>query len=261
MDRVFSRIYELLASGAGLDLEVCGRVQLEQVIDGRFRALGIAEPVAYLNYLAGNEGELQILTEELTVSETWFFRDRTPFELLAGEAQTLRRKVRVLSAPCATGEEAYSIAMSLTLHSVQEFEIDAYDINGRSIEHARAGVYSQHSFREKEPQIRDVFFTPRDGGWQISGKLQERTIFSQGNLCSDDIYSRMPEYDFIFCRNLMIYLLPEAREKLLANMAGRLRPGGLLFTGHSELIKAQSEELVDCGVRGAFALRRRGGDA
>ncbi len=256
MRKIIGPLHELLAQRTGLNIKVCAEAQIDSVLRQRMKCLEIGDSGDYLKNICQNSEELQELVEELTVSETWFFRDRLPFELLAEEAQKKRGEIRILSAPCATGEEPYSIAMALILKSIRDFQIDAIDISARAIEQAESGVYTHHSFREDNKEIRDIFFTQKKNNWQISDSVRSKVHFSQGNLCAQNSYAVMPEYDFIFCRNLMIYLLPQARERLLKNLCNHLRPGGLLFTGHSELLSAQNNNLHDCGVRGTFALRK-----
>lgn len=252
---------DYLRERIGLEPESLGARQVCSALKVRMNACACTEEGAYRLRLVGDAGERERLAAELSVTETWFFRDIEPFVLLAEEAARLGRPPRVLCAPCASGEEAYSAAIALRLRQIGDFWVDAIDLHPGAIALAQSGVYGAHSFRENGPGLPELgraFFEPVCGGHVVCRALREKVRFLQGDLLAPLVLAQLPEYDFIFCRNLLIYLTPVARARLLGALLARLRPQGLLFTGHAELSGAQQPGLMPVDRKGAFALRKLG---
>ena len=254
MRDITGEISALLERQTGLDAPVPGPEHSRRAVDGRRHELGLS-PALYAARLQQDAEEGQALTDLVTVTETWFFRDLIPFELLAREALSLRRAPKVLCAPCSSGEEAYSAAIYLHEAGLMEFDIHGIDICRPALERAREGRYSRHSFRENAPPFCARYFRD-EGDFRIAEELKRNVVFKQGNLLERQTLAALPEFDFIFCRNMLIYLTPAARLTVLQNLLERLRPGGLLFTGHSEISCALCPGLSPTGVRGSFSLRR-----
>ena len=148
------KIAELLEQTIGLNISSIGDSSFQRVLSIRMRALGIGDAKAYYDKLTVSFGELRKLVEEVTVPETWFFRDQEPFiflteHILDSEKSHARSTYRILSLPCSTGEEPYSIAMTLLEAGLNplNFFIDAVDVSERVLTKARKGVYGRNSFR------------------------------------------------------------------------------------------------------------------
>ncbi|WP_044531682.1 CheR family methyltransferase, partial [Herbaspirillum sp. B65] len=164
--KTLPHIADLLKAAMGLDMATVGSSLIERVVRERMAALEITDDSLYLAVLQTSETELQALIESAVVPETWFFRDR---EAIFATARLARQRlaeqpavpVRILSLPCSTGEEPYSLAMALQEEGVAptQFVIDAYDIRTRSLEIAAAGVYGRNSFRGQDLGFRDRHFT------------------------------------------------------------------------------------------------------
>jgi chemotaxis protein methyltransferase WspC len=186
------------------------------------------------------------------VPETWFFRDGAAFAALARRAAERvacapGRVIRVLSAPCSTGEEPYSAAMALLDAGLDpaSFAIDALDLSARAIEHARAGCYGRNAFRGTQTAFRTRFFTPTADGWLLDEQVRSRVQFRQANLmeaCADTGV----RYDFVFCRNVLIYFDRDAQDRAIRQLASRLADDGMLFVGPAETGVA-----MRCGMRSA----------
>jgi chemotaxis protein methyltransferase WspC len=179
--------------------------------------------------------------EAIAVPETWFFRDGEPFVYLAAwaasaaSAASAKRPLRLLSAPCSTGEEPYSMAIALSEAGLapNEFQIDAVDVSTAAIESARRAVYGKASFRQQQPGFVERYFDAAEAGLALRRDIVRLVNFRQMNLLEPDELNGL--YDVIFCRNLLIYLDPDARRRVVGTLERLLSPCGILVTGPSEL--------------------------
>jgi len=258
---------ELLARVMGLDADTIGGNCIARAVDRLMAEAGILDPEIYCDRLKSSQTELEKLIEELVVAETWFFRDQEPFACLRDFVKTewlprrLGRPLRVLSAPCSTGEEPYSIAITLLDSGLapESFIIDAVDISGRALERARHAVYRRSSFRGPSAEVeawRDRHFMPVPDGLQLRPEIRDLVRFSRDNLLHATFVAGRTPYDVIFCKNLIIYLHDDARQRLLANLKRLLQPDGILFTGHVELLLCQQAGFAPVNYTRAFACRK-----
>jgi chemotaxis protein methyltransferase WspC len=220
----------------------------------------------YWQLLRGSTGELQELIEEVVVPETWFFRDREAFVTLvrlvteewlpAPSASTLR----LLSVPCSTGEEPYSMAMVLLDggFSPQQLRVDAVDISGRALACATRGVYGLNSFRGANLEFRERYFQRTASGYALEEWLRGIVTFRQSNLLSPDSSFRQEQYDVIFCRNLLIYFDRSTQEQVMKTLAHLLKPSGFLFVGPAEAFLASRSGFTSVNQAMCFAFRRTG---
>lgn len=220
---------------------------IEQSIDRRMQKCGIDTPRDYLRIVQSSPEEQAALIDEITVCETWFFREFKAFSLLQKFAlqrlKTLRgrRPLRIASMPCSTGEEPYSIAITLLNAGVdsQHFAIDAIDINRDAVEAARRGRYQRLSFRGTIPDFLQHYFTKDTQKsiqeFHLCDLIKKTVRFHLANLLSpgDDFLAH--QYDIVFCRNFLIYLDPCARKRLVANLKRALAPEAVLVVGHCEV--------------------------
>ncbi|MEM5387712.1 CheR family methyltransferase [Paraburkholderia phymatum] len=221
-----------------------------------------ADIEAYWQQLTMSADERQALIEALVVPETWFYRDREAYVALVRLAnERLARDpmhvLRVLSLPCSTGEEPYTIAMTLFDDGIGEnrFTIDAFDISTRVIEHARAGIYGRNSFRGHPLAYRDRHFAALKDGWQLNGRVRQTVRFSQANLFELPAIAQAP-YDFIFCRNVLIYFDREARDRAIRLLDANLADGGTIFVGPAETGLLMRHAMTSARIPLAFAFRR-----
>jgi chemotaxis protein methyltransferase WspC len=222
---------------------------------------------AYWQLLNASPDERQALVEALVVTETWFFRDREAFvglARLANERLVLEpaRVLRVLSAPCSTGEEPYSIAMALLDAGIgaARFTVDALDISARAIELARKAVYGHNSFRGHALEFRERHFSATTGGWLLNERVQQRVRFAQANLLEPP-HDADARYDFIFCRNVLIYFHREAQDCVIGLLNAQLADGGTIFFGPAEAGLMMRHAMTSARIPLAFAFQRaRPGD-
>jgi chemotaxis protein methyltransferase WspC len=256
-----ARIEALLARTIGLNRASIGLRSFERAIEERMVACGDADPGAFADRLENSSEELQALVEEIVVPETWFFRDEQPFRFLArwvASRSGLGRVFRVLSIPCSTGEEPYSIAMTLIDRGLPaaSFSIDAVDVSRRSLARAREGRYGRRSFRGSDLGFRARHLSPDGDQYRVSGAIRKQVRFLQGNLVDARLLVHAARYDVILCRNVLIYLDPPARDAALAALDRLLVDGGILIAGHADGIDTQDGRFRSLSEPGAFAYQR-----
>lgn len=253
-----------VADQTGINPDTLGRTRLQRAIERRLQASGEPQVGGYVRLLQRSEAEQQALVELLVVPETWFFRDRAAFAALARlgrercEGPADAPPLRLLSAPCSSGEEPYSMAMTLLDLGLptSRFHIDAIDICVASLDRARRALYGRHAFRGVDAAERQRYFLPSGQGWALKPEIRDCVQFRQGNLlhCLEPLNSH---YDAVFCRNLLIYLHDEAIDGLLASIARLLRPGGLLLVGAAEMARVPLSLFEPQRQPESFAFRRR----
>jgi chemotaxis protein methyltransferase WspC len=249
----------------GLDAATLGRRSVERIVAAALSRSGAADAGAYLERLAASPEECERFIEELLVPETWFFRDGEPFVFLRRYlAETWlaahpERTLRILSAPCSTGEEPYSIAMTLREAGLtaDRFTLDAADVSRRALAAAGEALYGRGSFRQPLDGAAEALFEPMGRGRRLAEAVTRTVRFRRANLVAADFFAGEAPYDIIFCRNIFIYLTGEARRQLLANIERLLAPEGLLFTGHAEVGILQQQGFAAVPHPRAFACRRR----
>ncbi len=249
-DALLETILNLAAARKGSVLQGYKKTTLRRRMERRMQLKNIQTITGYLELLEQKPEELDLLIQDLLVGVTSFFRDREAYQIL--ERQVVPRlfagkdplqPVRVWVAGCATGEEAYSIAM--LLHEFRENEglthpiqIFATDLDDTGLEEARTGYYREEVIREIEPQRLERFFTRHEPSFHIKREVRESVVFASHNLLSDPPFSRM---DLVVCRNVFIYLEQDAQKKLLSVFRFVLNKDGYLFLGASESLGQQAK--------------------
>ncbi|GIW89168.1 MAG: putative biofilm formation methyltransferase WspC [Isosphaeraceae bacterium] len=259
-----SELERRLEAAVGLDPATLGATVFRSAIDRRRTSLGQLSLEAYLNQLQHTPAELQALIEELVVHESWFLRHPQAFTMLqaSARAQLASRRsapFRVLSIPCAGGEEPYSIALTLLEAGMpaDRFEIDAADVSQAAIDRARAGVYTSRALRGVSEPLRKRYFSQNGTTWSVRPILKSSIRFLCANGLALARSGLVGPYDVVFCRNLLIYQTQAARQKLIVQVRDALAPEGLLFVGHAEMLPQLETDFVPVPHRGAFAFRRR----
>jgi chemotaxis protein methyltransferase WspC len=230
-----STIEQLLRRHIGLEPETLGRDRIAQALDARQTSLGL-DVFAYLHRLAESDEELRALVDEVVVPETWFFRDRAAFRHFRHQVRGsgMDRPLRVLSVPCCTGEEPYSIAMTLldAGPGVGDFKVVAVDVSPAALATAAGGSYADMSFRERDPEFAALAerFCQREGDRIVVDEaVRDAVRFRRANLAAPHFLDTEPPFHAIFCRNLFIYLDPPARRTALAHLRRLLLPSGVVY--------------------------------
>lgn len=258
-----NRIASLLRHSMGLDVASVGMPLIERAVSERMMRLGLNQD-AYLLALQSAPSELQELIELVIVPETWFFRDREAILSLARMAREQiaaqpERCVRVLSLPCSTGEEPYSVAMALLDAGIPpaNFHIDAIDICHRSLATAERGVYGRNSFRGKLLDYRDRHFDTNKDLSTLSELVRQQVHFRHGNMFAPDFLINEKPYDFVLCRNVLIYFDREMQQQAVQILERLLHAQGTIFVGPAEAGVMLRPNLASAGIPLAFAFQKR----
>lgn len=249
----------------GLDPRALGERAVEGALRRRLEAMGCDE-ATYRARLAVDAGERERLLDAVLVPETWFFRELPAFHVLADAAG--RRRVedgvapfRVLSLGCATGEEPWSIAITLYEAGLSGtmFQIHALDLSAAAIEVAKAGVYGPRAFRGSEQGAwRNRYFERMDTRYcRVRDEFRCGVEFHVANLTEAQWPGAVRQYDAVFCRNVLIYLRTTIREQVVKRCCDVLSPRGLLFLGHADGISACGDGFVRHRDAGAFSWVKR----
>ncbi len=265
------KIKAMLKEVIGLYPNSIGDASIERAIHHRMQALdirscGVKGEMEYLLRIQNDSKEFAELVEEVVVPETWFFRNIFPFEALASYLPGLKKKrpddadsgLKILSLPCSTGEEPYSIAMVMMEKDlpIGKFSIDAIDISQRAIRKAKRGIYGQHSFREEYCGLRDKYFQRTLAGYVLAPEVKEKVKFSRANIIADNLDHYQQEYDVIFCRNLLIYFDRQTQACVLQKLHRMLKPKGILCVGHAEAAQVSKSHFLSLDISMAFAFSK-----
>ncbi|MBI3850744.1 MAG: hypothetical protein HY298_10800 [Verrucomicrobia bacterium] len=271
------QIENLLKRTIGLDAESIGSTSISQTVRLRMQHHQLTKLEDYTKYLQETPAELTALVEAVVVKETWFFRDQESFTALVRLVRSewlpantvdpdsecgvdscqlrvdssdsrLSTKdsqpvLRLLSLPCSTGEEPYSMAMALLDAGLpaERFQIDAVDISTHALETARRAVYRKNSFRPDSRcrgDYRDRHFRPHEDSYLLSQTVRDQVRFHRGNVLAEHAEGPLNQrhhYDYIFCRNLLIYFDRPTQGKVLQKLERLLQPTGVLFVCPVEL--------------------------
>lgn len=219
----------------------------------------------------GSEPLCEKVAQAMTINESFFFRDKTPFEnfrdimipALLSSSRASNRQLRIWCAAASTGQEPYSLAIEIREMEDQlrgwNIDIIGTDLSEEVLEKAKAGLYSQFEVQRGLPITLLVKYFQQTGSmWQIDSSIRSMVAYKHFNLLDD--YEQLGTFDIIFCRNVLIYFDPPTKSDMLARMAKRLRPGGYLVLGAAETVIGISEEFAPVpDARGLYALQ--GGEA
>ena len=258
----FTAAEDLLRDWIGLDATTIGQASVARAVRDRMAAVGTTDIDAYVAAIRADPAERDRLVEQVIVAESWFFRDRQVFDFVANVAATVagipgRSPVRVLCAPCASGEEPTSVAITLldTGLAPTQFVIDAIDVSHVALERARRGRYSANAFRNADASYRDRWFRMDGSAAVLDERVRGCVRYAWANVLDKGFADGRDPYDVIFCRNLLIYLTPEARATVERTLDRLLRPDGVLVLGAAEP-PIMRGDWIPAGSASVFALRR-----
>lgn len=243
-EKEFTELYTFIKANYGINLE-----KKKQLVEARMNSVlaekGIRSYSDYFKILQTDQNEVTVMLNKLTTNHTFFLREPEHFDFLketilpqVSRENAATKEMRIWSAGCSTGEEAYTTIMVLKDYFGAEkwdYRILATDISTHVMESARVGVYSSESIANIPAQWEKKYFTKTpDGLHLLSDEVKKEVIFKKLNLM--DPFSFRKPFDLIFCRNVMIYFDQPTKEKLINKYYDVLKPGGYLFIGHSETV-------------------------
>jgi chemotaxis protein methyltransferase CheR len=262
-------LIELLYKRSGLSLTADKQYLLDSRLTPIARANGcgnLSELVRLLRQ-SPSESLLVEITEAMTTNESSFFRDGKPFEHLKQtilpqlrESITARKNMRIWSAACSTGQEPYSIAITLQEEEAKapgwRYEITATDLAQKVLNKAKEGIYTQFEAQRGMPiQLLLKYFTQvQDTGWQVKENVRNMINFKQHNLL--DSPPLAGTFDIILCRNVLIYFDEQTKSDAIDRLAKSLSPTGYLIIGSTESLTDNNQQLTQCeGLRGIYQLK------
>jgi chemotaxis protein methyltransferase CheR len=260
----FALFRDLIHRESGIFLSEAKQALVVGRLGRRLRELGLSSLGAYYRLLAeGDERERMRMLDCICTNETHFFREPRQFEFLeqrifpewaARAAAGMPRRIRSWSAACSTGEEPYSLAMTLLAHfppsSGWTLEILASDLSTRALDQARAGLWSIDKAKEIPERYLKAFMLrgrgPQEGVMKAGPEIRSLLRFQRVNL-NQDPYPVAGPFDFIFCRNVLIYFDVPSKARVVHRLLDQLAPGGYLFLGHAESLTGFSERARSVG--------------
>jgi two-component system CheB/CheR fusion protein len=266
---LMEKVFIILRAQTGHDFSSYKKSTIHRRLERRMAVNQIGELDHYVRYLQQNPQEVEALFREFLISVTHFFRDPDAFAALEDQVipRLLERSdgkvIRVWVPGCATGEEAYSIAILLQeqmgrMERQFKIQVFATDIDREAIETARAGIYPDGIAADVSPDRLSLFFFQHDSTYRVNKSIRDMLIFAEQNVIADPPFSRI---DLISCRNLMIYLEGDLQKKVLPLLHYSLRPGGFLFLGTSESIGEFADLFETVDRKGKIFRRKETADA
>jgi chemotaxis protein methyltransferase CheR len=259
----------LLSSHLGIDFARQQPIFLESRLRRRMAQAGARSLYEYYRMVApgGNPRELELLVNEVAIHETSFFRNPAQFELLqrvvlperaSARLRAGERRLQLWSAGCSTGQEPYSVAItlaeSLVLPEKWDLGLLATDVSSHAIEQARRGRYAGAQVEGLTVERRQRFFERRAETFTVRPWVRRGLEFRQGNVLAEPSGAR---FDVVFCRNLMIYFDRQRQKRLAGVLEASIVPGGYLFLGHTESLAGLSEAFALVSLGNGIVYQRR----
>ncbi len=265
----FRLLRDLFHAHCGIFFREHARYLLERRLSSRLQAHGLRQWHAYyrfLRYDPARGAELDAATDLLTTNETYFYREPAQLQAFAEEIlpqladrNARERRLRILSAGCSSGEEAYTIAVLLRdsgLFDGWDIEVAGCDISRRVLGVARAGAYGDHAFRSPEGEAMRRWFHLRGGRWVVDDAVRGMVRFFEANLIDERALASLGQLDAVFCRNVMFYLDVPARRRVLRRFHEKLREGGWLLLGHADSLLDVTADFELAHLRRDLAYRK-----
>jgi chemotaxis protein methyltransferase CheR len=261
----YGRLCRLIYDRLGLSFDDKKIDFLSKRVNKRMASLSLETPSDYLMRLAygeNSDSEMQALANLITTNETYMFREYEQLEafahaclpeVIAHKEKQGNRSLRIWTAGCSSGEETYTIAIIVRevypAIAAWDMQLLATDIDEQRLAMATAGVYDKRSMKNVPPEYLDRHFTRLGEDWRVKPRTRSMLAIQHLNLHDRSQMRQMRSYDFIFCRNVLIYFDDASRKAVVDHFYNALNPGGFLFLGHSESVGR---------ISSAFRLRRMG---
>jgi len=264
--REFKELRDLIYEKIGIHILDEKIYFLKKRVEKRIEELGIDSPseyIKYLRYMDHTGKEFQNLTNSITINETYFFRNFPVLqafaehclpEVLQRNMEKKQKELRILSAGCSSGEEPYTL--SIILHEMVDdlrninAKIVGIDIDESALKKAKRGIYDERSIKDVPGKYLDKHFDILPSGYSVKEHVRRLVGFHKINLFDSTNLLRIgKQFDFVFCRNVLIYFSDESRRKVVENLYMMMKPGGYIFLGYSESMTR---------ITRAFRIKRAG---
>lgn len=266
------RFRAIVESRLGLQYEDGKLDYLADIVRQRMELVGCTRFASYLERLSSSPhsaGEFRALAEQLTVNETFFFRNADNFRAVAElvlperiRAKTRGKRLRILSAGCASGEEAYTLAIlvreALPDLASWDVKILGIDLNPAILAKATQARYSSWSLRATSEDVKRRYFRVDGRDFVLAPDIQKMVTFDERNLVDEDPgFWQSLACDVVFCRNVLMYFTPDKARDVVRRISQALLPSGFLFLGHAETLRGLTQEFHLCHTHDTFYYRRR----
>ncbi|MDH4230775.1 MAG: protein-glutamate O-methyltransferase CheR [Nitrospirota bacterium] len=268
----FQLLRELIKKEFGLQIKGDKRLTLHARLAHRLHILGLTSYADYCNFVRADSSgaELQELASHVTNNETFFFREKAQFDIFSHVLEDIKKEkqkkkrqdLKILSLACSTGEEAYTLNILVQLSGLflwnWDVRITGIDISRIAVEKAKKAIYSKNSFRGINGESGQIqkYFTCEGELYRLKQPFAKNVEFRLGNIMCEDAYAGLEGADAVFCRNLFIYMSPDAIGKVLVNCYRSLSDTGYLFVGSSESLINKTDLFIPRLVNGVIVYRK-----
>jgi chemotaxis protein methyltransferase CheR len=268
----FRLLRDFIHEQFGLFFDDSQRGSLRSRLSGRLASLGLATFEEYYHYLRfgpQHVEERDRMATHLTNNETYFYREMPQLQVFADAVlKALKerktplddRALRVLSAGCSSGEEAYTLAMIIYDSGLffwnWDITVTGLDVDAAALDKARRAVYHPNSFRSIRPAIVEKHFVVEPGGARVKDTIRKAVRFRQGNIIEPASYEGLAPLDAVFCRNVLIYFSDAMILKVVRLFHEVLAPGGYLFLGHAESLSRITDMFTPIRFQGAMVYQK-----
>jgi chemotaxis protein methyltransferase CheR len=243
----YEQFVEKIKRKTSIDLALYKEAQMKRRLTSLYEKKGYKSFIDFFNALDKDRALLDEFLDRMTINVSEFYRNGKRWEVLQNKIfprlLQQNKKLKIWSAACSTGEEPYSLAMTLSNHvPLSQISITATDLDENAIAKAKAGVYPERSLAEVPKDIKERYFENEGSFYKVKNEIKKTVTFKKHNLLKDT-YDQ--NYDLIVCRNVMIYFTEEAKDQIYDNFSKSLRSGGVLFVGSTEQIFNPSRYQLD----------------
>lgn len=270
--REYGLLKGLILQELGIEIKGDIRLTLHIKLSQRLKILGLSSYSEYHDFIMGDQTreELYVMASHITNNETFFLREMAQIDVFLELLKDIKRlrhikknqKIRILSVPCSSGEEPYSLRISIMESGLfvwgWDVEIVGMDIDKRALAKAENAVYNQNSFRgiNGAPGFMQKHFESNEGLFTLRRPYREKVSFTHGNIIKPESFSGMEPFDVIFCRNVLIYMSDDALRRAVENFHGVMADDGYLFVGSSESLIGRTEMFLPHYVQGIVVYRK-----
>ncbi|OMC84093.1 protein-glutamate O-methyltransferase CheR [Viridibacillus sp. FSL H8-0123] len=252
----YEQFVESIKRKTSIDLALYKEAQMKRRLTSLYEKKGYKSFIDFYNALDKDRALLDEFLDRMTINVSEFYRNGKRWEVLQNKIfprlLQQNKKLKIWSAACSTGEEPYSLAMTLSNHvPLSQISITATDLDENAIAKAKAGVYPERSLAEVPNDIKEKYFDNDGSFYKVKNEIKKTVTFIKHNLLKDT-YDQ--NYDLIVCRNVMIYFTEEAKDQIYDNFSKSLRSGGVLFVGSTEQIFNPSRYQLD--IEDTFFYRK-----
>ncbi len=256
----FETLKDIIYKNTGIIFDDRKKYFVENRVKEHMDELNISSLKDYIYLLKTDKNVLREFISKITINETYFYREFYHLKVLSKLVQTEKFPfpIKILSIPCSTGEEPYSIAIVLleVLGNPSKFKIVGVDIDKNALEKAKLGIYNRRSVSKLPGEYLKKYFNSVNDEWEIKDIVKNRVEFFEGNILDRFFMKSLGLFHFIFCKNLLIYFDDKARIQAINNLYDITADNGYLFLGHAESISKSSSLFEPVKIDGTIVYKK-----